>query len=112
MQRFPPAEFSLVEYVQDVARDDRLVSLKQLGHLAKRQPRGLAIEANLDARSTVLPLVQEEFSLATWRQVSHSAFCSRYLRRLRSRAHGTACQPGNRGASRSPRSLQPRAEHQ
>jgi hypothetical protein len=64
MQRFPPAEFSLVEYVRDVARDDRLVSLKQLGHLAKRQPGRLAIEANLDARSTVLPLVDQKLGLS------------------------------------------------
>lgn len=41
-----PGEFSLVEHVCDVARDDRFVPLEQLGHLAKRQPGRLAIEAN------------------------------------------------------------------
>jgi hypothetical protein len=38
------AELALVEDVLDVARYDRLVALKQLGHLAERQPCGLAVE--------------------------------------------------------------------
>lgn len=47
-----------------MSRDDRLVALKQVGHLGKRQPGGLALEADLDAGATVLGLVEEELGRA------------------------------------------------
>jgi hypothetical protein len=58
-----PRQFPILEHVLDVPRDDRLVALEQLRQLIERQPDGLILQPDFEARSPVLRLVEHDLGI-------------------------------------------------
>lgn len=68
-------QFTLIEHVFNMLKDDGFIALEEIGDLTGRKPYGLADEANVDAGLAVLGLEKDDVAGVVYCDVWSARMC-------------------------------------